>query len=730
MSDEPARPAAPAESQARELAFLRDAARQSSIVVMEWDVPSMTLRYSEGSRELLVSWFGSVPERADDWSALVVSAAREAVDEAVGWVRAGLMPSGESYEIELPVVRADGSRRWLLARGRAVETDAEGRPLRVVSSIVDVTPLHDARMALARRNEVLEAIGRVQTMRIASDDIRSIASAMLTEVLRIGRSEIGFLAELVHDEGEAPFLRSQAISNIAWSAETRALYERAQENGLEFRNLRSLFGAVVTTGDVVVSNDPENDPRRCGLPAGHPPLRSFLGVPLKRDGRLIGTIGIANRPGGYDESVIAELEPLAGTCAQILDAHLSERERARAESALQQARRLESLGLLAGSVAHDVNNLLAAILGNLNLAQISPSLDDSARTSLDRAESAVAKARDLARQLLAYGGRTELEVGRVDLERLVRETLLVLEVSIPPTVRVSVRSTRDLPDVLGDRAQLQQVVLNLVTNACEAIGAGPGEVRIELDRVDVDDAVARRHAGFALAHVPHVRLRVVDSGCGMSSETLERIFDPFFSTKTNGRGLGLSAMLGIVRSHRGAVHVHSEPGHGAQFELLLPARPDGAEVAAPRAPDPEPVASARLSGLALVVDDEPSIRSVLERLLRSFGLDVVCAENGREALRAFSLDPGALRLVVIDVQMPVLGGREALREMRRIARVPAILVSGYDDVTQAPLPPTEDVVFLAKPFTRAMLRAAVDRVLARTKPFEPFEPDEPPDAEL
>ncbi len=241
------------------------------------------------------------------------------------------------------------------------------------------------------------------------------------------------------------------------------------------------------------------------------------------------------------------------------------------EEALRQSQRLESLGVLAGGVAHDFNNLLTSILGNCNLAAMGLPEQSPVQPYLDQIEKASVRAADLTRQMLAYAGKARVSISKVDLNWLLLGMKPLMEASVSKGAEIRFELAAQLPEILGDPVQLQQIVMNLVTNAWEAIGeGGRGTITVRTGERTVDQAVLNG-AASAIPSVPghYVTLDVVDTGCGMPPDVIGRIFDPFFSTKFMGRGLGLSALMGILRGHRGSIQVQSEPGEGSCFRLFL-----------------------------------------------------------------------------------------------------------------------------------------------------------------
>ncbi|WP_257306749.1 CHASE domain-containing protein [Geothrix campi] len=352
-------------------------------------------------------------------------------------------------------------------------------------------------------------------------------------------------------------------------------------------------------------------------------------------------------------------------------------ERRRAEQAQLQSQKLESLGVLAGGIAHDFNNLLTAILGNINLAQMCTPPLSPAQPYLENLEKSVHRATSLTRQMLAYSGKGRFTVAPLDLNQAVEEMSHLLGVSISKKVTLRFQLQQGLPALMAEASQIQQVVMNLVTNASEAIGDREGIVSIRTGtQVFPETTLTRDFPGQAIEPGTFLTLEVSDTGQGMSPEVQARIFEPFFTTKFTGRGLGLSAMQGIVRGHKGGIRVYSELGKGTTFKLIFPAGLD----AAPAWTEEDEPAAWTGSGTILVVDDEEGVRTVADALLRSMGFDVLHAKNGLEALEQFKASRDAIKVVLMDLTMPHMDGAETFRELRRLdPHCRVVLTSGYNE---------------------------------------------------
>jgi PAS domain S-box-containing protein len=353
-------------------------------------------------------------------------------------------------------------------------------------------------------------------------------------------------------------------------------------------------------------------------------------------------------------------------------------ERRRLDEQLRHTQKLESLGVLAGGVAHDFNNLLTGILGNTSLALESVSINNPIRGVLRDVLSASERAAHLTRQLLAYAGKGHFVVEPINISGLVREISRLIQTSISKNVQLRLELRDDVPSIHADASQLQQLIMNLVINGAEAIGADENGTVLVTTGTQIVDETYRLSAlaGSELGVGTYVSLEVHDTGCGMDDVTLSRIFDPFFTTKFTGRGLGLAAVQGIVKGHKGTLKVYSRPGRGTTFKVLFPAT--GELPASKPALPPQLVARHEL---ILVIDDEDIIRRTAKSMLEHYGYTVVLAENGKEGVELLKVLAESVSAVLLDMTMPVMNGEEALRYMRAInPDIKVILSSGYNEV--------------------------------------------------
>jgi len=562
-----------------------------------------------------------------------------------------LAGSGE-YRAERTVHRRDGSSVRVLVHVVG-EHDGEGRATGYIGTITDLSDREAARSALARSEERL---------RLALQ-----AAKMVTWEVPAGSTRIEWSEGAASVLGFPPdFLPIDA---------DRALVA-VEDSEVSFRS-GSAFESLA-------SREPFEFETRLEAPDGPRWLLVRGQAPGHRSGESARIVGV-----------------IADVSARRRDAE----ERALLERKLVEAQRLESLGLLAGGVAHDFNNLLVGILGNAELALERLPEGAPARDLLLGMRQSAVRASELARQILAFSGSQPLAARAVDLRELTHETLALVAAALPRGARVRLAPNARPAFVSGDPTQLRQVLMNLVINACESLPEGRGEVDVAIEPV-ARAASSEAPAGAWLA------LDVRDTGAGMDAQTRGRIFEPFYSTRGTGRGLGLAVAHGIVRAHGGAIEVESEPGSGTRMRILLPeiAEPERAH-AAPEAPD---AGAAAGPALVLVVDDERAVREVVRVALEAAGHRVLLAANAADARAALAPDAEEVDAVVLDLSLGSESSERLLAEIRaRSSGLPVLVTSGYpEEEALGRLSALGVSAFLQKPFTLAKLNAAVARALA------------------
>ena len=625
----------------------------------DWDLRTGRIARSERWAAMLGYTLAEIAPTFEGGLNLVHPDDRPLYERLLNWPTPG---QAQRYDVEMRMRTKSGEWRWILKRGKIVSRAPDGTPVRMAGTQTDITVLKHAREELARQ------------------------------------------------ETQFRFIHKHAPVGLSWvrgqRPETR-LVNPAHERITGVPVARSLDDA-----SYVAATHPEDRERQRLLAErmkrGEIPHFSLEKRYVHPDGRVVWAMLTMHL---FRDPVMHEWQELT-TLVDITEVKLAEEEREKLRLKMIDSQKLESLGVLAGVIAHDFNNLLTVVLANATLMRTEAGDPRSRDEHLAHIENAARRAADLCRQMLAYAGGGNFVLERADLTALVRDTAQLLQVSISKKARLVLDLAPELPPVEADTTQLQQVIMNLVINASDALGDAPGEIVLTTRRGRPRPATGILIHSFELPAGDCVCLEVRDNGQGMTPATLGRVFDPFFTTKFAGRGLGLAAVLGIVRAHHGALTVTSTPGLGSCFSLFLPAEIRAAPPATPATnpPLPAPVPNATI----LLADDEPVVLATADQLLRRGGYQTVLAADGHEAVRHFRANPGRFAAVLLDLTMPGLDGAEALRIIRTIdPGVPVLLMSGYSerDVLervrdQGPVP------VLRKPFSYESLLARMAAVIA------------------
>jgi PAS domain S-box-containing protein len=667
------------------------------------------------------------------------------------------------FRVESRQRAASGEWKWILSIGKVVERDPDGRPRRMLGTHMDIT---DHKRAEAEIRELAKfpaespnPVLRVTPEGCVSYTNRAGAPLLAAWACRVGQRLPDAWCDVIRQTWQSGEVRHAEVQvgdrsvSLTFAPVPIAGYVNLYGSDLTDRKraeaalreseakLQSIFRATPAGIGIVVNRILKSANQRLCEMVGYteaeliqqsarilyPSDEDFEYVGREKYAQIraagVGTVETRwRRKDGSEFPVLLSSAPMnpddwgAGvifTALNITDRVRAEAERRAFEEQIRQVQKLESLGLLAGGIAHDFNNLLMAILGNADLAlQVLP-VEISARSNLEEIVQVSRRAADLCRQMLAYSGKGRFVVEKLDLSEVVREMAHMLQVSVSKKATLHCSLVDRLPAIEADVTQVRQVVMNLITNASEALTDESGVIAVTTGCMDCDRAsLSVSVLGAEASAGRYVFCEVSDTGCGMDAAMQKRIFDPFFSTKFAGRGLGLAAVLGIVRGHRGVIQVDSKPGRGSTFRVLFPASTGVA---------PPPAARARTDnawrghGTVLLVDDEERVRSVSRRMLEAIGFHVLTAADGEMALELFRTHADAVTCVILDLTMPHMGGEEAFDELRRIrADVPIILSSGYNEqeVTQR-FVGGGLAGFIQKPYAVAGLREVLRRVVGR-----------------
>ncbi|MBW2526245.1 MAG: PAS domain S-box protein [Deltaproteobacteria bacterium] len=407
---------------------------------------------------------------------------------------------------------------------------------------------------------------------------------------------------------------------------------------------------------------------------------------MEGESLVFETVHLRKDGSTFPVEVSAKLIPIAGEPRifaierDITERKEAEQEREKLHDQLLQTQKLESLGVLAGGVAHDFNNLLAAMLGNAELLLRGLEKESALHDYAAGIALSAQRAAEIVRQMLAYAGSPQCVAEPIDLPQVTHEMGSLLEAGMPKSVSLDFSSAPNPPAIEGDPSRVGQVVMNLITNAADALGEKGGTIRVRCGERHCDsDFLRATYLDEDLKPGPYAFVEVSDDGPGMDRATLDRIFDPFFTTKTEGRGLGLAAVLGIVRAHRGAIRIESSPGSGTTIAALFPALSGSTPPQRAASPEPTPWGAGHT---ILLVDDEPAVLAVAQSMLGELGFDVVATASGEAAMEACRADPDRFSAVVLDASMPGMGGPACLAELLRMRPdLAVLLVSGHDKNT-------------------------------------------------
>jgi two-component system, cell cycle sensor histidine kinase and response regulator CckA len=645
------------------------------------------------------------------------------------WVAPGVAPQLSNPELQGFSYRATGFERWAAALG-AGEL--------IYGPIRTFPPTEQALLASHDIHSIAVVpiyVGQIWWGHVGFDDCRTARewTSAETDVLKTAARIIGAAIERERSEAALRESEQRYRQLVEISPEPIAVHSSGRIVYINPAGVR-LLGAAT----------PEELIGRPILDFVHPDYHAVIvervqqtqtgqqtdpleEVFVRLDGQLID-VEVVGIPTTY----------LGNPATQVIIRDIRERKRIEAERLaferrLLETQKLESLGVLAGGIAHDFNNLLMGVLGNASLALLELPPGSPVEYSIRQIEDAARRAAELTRQMLVYAGKEQFVVQAVSLSAIVEEMSRRAQVSFGKSVSLQRHLDNQLPRIQADAAQMRQLVMNLVINASEAIGDAAATITLTTGVRRLTNAyLATTYLAPDLPSGSYVYLEVADTGRGMDAARLARIFEPFFTTRFTGRGLGLSAVLGIVRGHRGALHVQSELGRGTTFTIFLPTtnhRPmttdseQGMEMGRqgelPSAnllvsPSPGlPVSHSSGVGMVLVIEDDPSVRALAARMLKHFGYDVLTADDGHAGVAAFYAQPDTIDCILLDMSMPHMDGAQVLQAIRRIrpdARV--VLMSGHDEREIASQFAGQTLAsVLQKPFTPAMLREHMRQVI-------------------
>lgn len=593
---------------------------------------------------------------------------------------------------------ADGSYRWIEWRSAS-----DGNL--IYNAAKDITERLKAEEekqalinALENTNNLLTGISNAQSQFITAENRITIFEGLLSSLLELTDSEYGFIGEvLFRDDGSAemketflkikgvPYIKTHSITNIAWNEETQKFYEENYELGMEFSNMNTLFGAVIMTGKPVIANSPKTDPRSGGTPDGHPPLNAFLGLPFFNKNKLLGVVGIANRPGGYDQSIVDYLQPFLVTCSNLIEGYRLDRDRRKTEEKLAlsnqeliRATRLKDEFL--ANMSHELRTPLNAILGNTEILteQVFGELNNRQIKSLKTIESSSNHLLSLINDILDVAkieaGQITLECVSTDVKNLSQSALVFVQQQAQKKgIQLESRFADNLPYLPLDQRRIRQALINLLNNAVKFTPQG-GKITLEISICKEESSQESLITGGENNIMKtFIRFAVIDTGIGIAPENIEKLFKPFIqidsalNRKYSGTGLGLSLVKQIAELHGGSVRVESQLGKGSCFYLDLPYIFASCNLSqSPASPSQNVSNSVQLnttSRVILVAEDNENNISTMTDYLKAKGYQLLIARNGLEALSLTKNHHPDV--IIMDIQMPEMDGLDAIALIRQ-----------------------------------------------------------------
>ena len=522
----------------------------------------------------------------------------------------------------------------------------------------DITLRKEAEEALNRHAERLEILWETSQYRAVT--VSDLLDYALERAIQLTGSKIGYI--YFYDEEERKFILN------SWSKDVMKECAVQEKQTTYYLDKTGVWGEAVRQAKPIILNDYQaHHPLKKGYPEGHSHLDRFMTIPVFSDNSIKAVVGMANKSSDYDDSDVKQLTLFMDSVWKLIDKKNADEERIKLQTQMQ---KLQSLGILAGGIAHDFNNILTAILANINIVNIRAKGDERIGSRLTEAEKACYRARDLTQQLLTFAS------GGAPVKRAVRPHDIIRDSAQfafrGSSVTAEFDFTDDLWNMDADEGQIGQVISNLSINAMQAMPRG-GTVRFSAENVNV-----RKPSGLLLKSGPYVKITVQDGGTGIPREYLQKIFDPYFTTKQKGSGLGLAVSHSIMTRHDGLIDVSSEPGEGATFHIYIPASTD----AIPEEKSTQEIPDGR--GSILLMDDEEMVAKAAGAVLTEYGYDVSFARDGSEAIMLYRQmkDAGSpFDLVIMDLTVRGgMGGKEAMQELITLdPQAKAIVSSGYSN---------------------------------------------------
>ena len=609
----------------------------------------------------------------------------------------------ETLGIEFEMLKKDGSILLVSFHGK-ITRDRDGNFERTHCVLSDITLQRDSEEILNIELNINRAIADISKALLEEVYvIKEVADVTLEYAKILTESKHGFVASIDKDTMEMIGHTLTGMFTGQCGIDDKNVIFAIDDND----KYSALWGHALNIKESFYTNEPDDHRSSIGAPEGHISIDNYMAVPVMMGNTLLGLIALANSDHGYSDKDLHSVQRLADVFALGLHRSGYERERTELERTLRQLQKNEAIGVLAGGIAHDFNNILFPIVGFAEMMAEDLPEDSPYHESVSEILSGSLRARDLVKQILAFSRQAEQEIKLLKPNTVINEVVKLMRATIPTYIEIKQNIEPESRTIMADSTQIHQIAMNLVTNAYQAISDDKGLITVSLTNIDLDetDTNVKLHPG------PYVLLSIGDTGSGMEKAIIDRIFDPYFSTKAvdKGTGLGLSVVHGIVKNYGGDIAVASTLGKGSVFDVYLPALSNAQAI------DAEKKTKEKISGQEkiLIVDDEAIILRLVKQMLERLGYDVEATDSSETALEMITNTPELFDLVITDMTMPKMTGERLAKEIKKIkVSLPVIICTGFSDrIDQEGVRDIGAEGFLMKPIVKADLGRMVRNVL-------------------